>query len=207
MLLPLSATAAKGALPRRGVLVTIITRMSNGRDCSEYRNRNPMLQSASRRVIATSRLRSACALFTHQAHPSNAGATKRPASRSRGPGGENMATMSAAVTHVEQLERILLRRGLGALTADRTSCADCGRTPLTGEHVHLYGGRSERIVCELCRAAPSRGADRQRARAPLRARAHCAADRARRLRTRAARRPAPGREPRRPIDLRSPWTP
>ena len=29
----------------------------------------------------------------------------------------------------------------------------CGRTPLTGEHVHLYGGREERIVCALCRPA------------------------------------------------------
>ena len=59
--------------------------------------------------------------------------------------------MASSVTHVEQLERVLLRRGVGALEADRTSCADCGRTPLTGEHVHLYGGRNHRIVCELCR--------------------------------------------------------
>lgn len=54
-------------------------------------------------------------------------------------------------THVEQLERVLLRRGLGALTADRDRCADCGRTPLIGEFVHLYAGRQHRIVCELCR--------------------------------------------------------
>ncbi|HEY3865992.1 MAG TPA: hypothetical protein VGL54_07910 [Solirubrobacteraceae bacterium] len=53
-------------------------------------------------------------------------------------------------SHVEQLERFLLRRGVGALEADRHRCADCGRTPLTGEHVHLYG-RAQRIVCELCR--------------------------------------------------------
>jgi hypothetical protein len=59
--------------------------------------------------------------------------------------------MSSPVTHVEQLERVLLRRGLGALEADRSCCADCGRTPLTGEHIHLYGGHSNRIVCELCR--------------------------------------------------------
>jgi hypothetical protein len=62
------------------------------------------------------------------------------------------------VTHVEQLERILLRRGVGALEADRSRCADCGRTPLTGEYVHLYGGAAGRgaqhtIVCELCRTA------------------------------------------------------
>ena len=31
------------------------------------------------------------------------------------------------------------------------SCADCGRTPLTGEHVHLYDGRGGEVVCELCR--------------------------------------------------------
>ena len=59
--------------------------------------------------------------------------------------------MSATVDDVEQLERVLLRRGVGALEADRHRCADCGRTPLTGEHVHLYGGREERIVCALCR--------------------------------------------------------
>jgi hypothetical protein len=67
------------------------------------------------------------------------------------------------VTDIEQLERFLLRRGVGALEADRHSCADCGRTPLTGEHVHLYGSpthhatpratHQQRIVCELCRPA------------------------------------------------------
>ena len=45
----------------------------------------------------------------------------------------------------------MLRRGLGALEADRSRCADCGRTPLTGEQVHLYDGRRGGIVCELCR--------------------------------------------------------
>jgi hypothetical protein len=54
-------------------------------------------------------------------------------------------------THVEQLERVLLQRGLGALEADRECCSDCGRTPLTGEQVHVYAGRRQRIVCELCR--------------------------------------------------------
>lgn len=53
--------------------------------------------------------------------------------------------------HVELLERVLLRRGMGALAADRTTCTDCGRTPLVGEHVHVYAGRVQRIVCELCR--------------------------------------------------------
>jgi hypothetical protein len=59
--------------------------------------------------------------------------------------------MASPVTHVEALERLLLRRGLGALEADRDTCADCGRTPLTGEHVHLYDAGGGEIVCELCR--------------------------------------------------------
>jgi hypothetical protein len=58
--------------------------------------------------------------------------------------------MATTESHVEQLERGLLRRGLGALEADRHSCTDCGRTPLTGEHVHVYGD-DQRIVCALCR--------------------------------------------------------
>ena len=61
----------------------------------------------------------------------------------------------APASHVEQLERVLLQRGVGALEADRHRCIDCGRTPLTGEHVHLYGSPPARahggIVCELCR--------------------------------------------------------
>lgn len=47
------------------------------------------------------------------------------------------------------LERELLRKGVGALQAGRASCADCGRTPLTGERVHRYAGRE--LICELCR--------------------------------------------------------
>ena len=46
------------------------------------------------------------------------------------------------------LELHLLRKGLGALTRDRHACADCGRTPLPGERVHVYG---EALVCALCR--------------------------------------------------------
>jgi hypothetical protein len=42
----------------------------------------------------------------------------------------------------------LLRQSVGALTAGRRRCCHCHRTPLVGEHVHLYG---ERLVCELCR--------------------------------------------------------
>lgn len=60
--------------------------------------------------------------------------------------------MATARADEENLERLLLRRGLGALEADRTRCSDCGRTPLFGELVHLYEGRRPRLVCELCRA-------------------------------------------------------
>lgn len=47
------------------------------------------------------------------------------------------------------LELRLLRKGLGELREDRDSCADCGRTPLTGERLHHYANGS--VVCELCR--------------------------------------------------------
>jgi hypothetical protein len=64
--------------------------------------------------------------------------------------------MASVSNHVEQLERLLLRRSVGALEADRHRCSDCGRTPLAGEQVHLYGSpaaraKAEGIVCELCR--------------------------------------------------------
>jgi hypothetical protein len=58
--------------------------------------------------------------------------------------GGRLAAVDAA-----DLERQLLRRSVGALAAERHLCADCGRTPLVGERVHLYD-RGE-IVCELCR--------------------------------------------------------
>jgi hypothetical protein len=35
------------------------------------------------------------------------------------------------------------------LAEELTRCGDCGRTPLIGEHVHLYA--SADLVCELCR--------------------------------------------------------
>ena len=56
------------------------------------------------------------------------------------------------------LERQLLRKGVGAREAGRHHCADCGRTPLVGERVHIYARGA--VVCELCRprhhAAPER---------------------------------------------------
>jgi hypothetical protein len=48
------------------------------------------------------------------------------------------------------LERELLRKGVGALAAGRACCSDCGRTPLVGERVHIFD--PEVVVCELCRS-------------------------------------------------------
>jgi hypothetical protein len=59
--------------------------------------------------------------------------------------------MSSTPKDTDQLEMLLLRRGLGALEADRSRCADCGRTPLTGELLHAFAGRRTDLVCELCR--------------------------------------------------------
>jgi hypothetical protein len=56
------------------------------------------------------------------------------------------------------LERALLRKGVGLREAGRHHCSDCGRTPLVGERVHIYTRGA--VVCELCRprrrAAPER---------------------------------------------------
>lgn len=57
--------------------------------------------------------------------------------------------MASPHADVEQLERHLLLRGVGSLTAKRHRCVDCERTPLVGEHIHVYE-RSSGIVCELC---------------------------------------------------------
>ena len=71
-------------------------------------------------------------------------------------GGDRAASAKPAgmalspATDAERLERSLLRRGVSLLAADRSRCVDCGRTPLVGEHVHLFG-RAAHIVCELCR--------------------------------------------------------
>jgi hypothetical protein len=52
------------------------------------------------------------------------------------------------------LEARLLRKGVARLAASRDDCVDCGRTPLVGERVHLYGD-AEATVCALCH--PRRG--------------------------------------------------
>ena len=63
--------------------------------------------------------------------------------------------MGSPATRMEPFERMLLQRTVGALEADRDRCVDCRRTPLIGEQLHLYDGRRQGIVCELCR--PLRG--------------------------------------------------
>ena len=60
--------------------------------------------------------------------------------------------MAVTSTHIQALERMLLRRGVGNLAADRHCCTDCGRTPLVGERIHTYEPRNA-VVCELCRPA------------------------------------------------------
>jgi hypothetical protein len=58
--------------------------------------------------------------------------------------------MSHEITgDASDLELALLRKGVGALVADRERCTDCRRTPLIGERVYLYA--DDQIVCELCR--------------------------------------------------------
>jgi hypothetical protein len=59
--------------------------------------------------------------------------------------------MASLESQLQELELMLLRRGVWAREADRSRCSDCGRTPLTGEEVHVFDGRRRRIVCELCR--------------------------------------------------------
>ena len=59
--------------------------------------------------------------------------------------------MDSPVPRPAALEERLLRNGVDALEADRNRCLDCGRTPLIGEHVHLYDAGGPGIVCELCR--------------------------------------------------------
>jgi hypothetical protein len=43
----------------------------------------------------------------------------------------------------------LVRKSVGELSRERDCCLGCGRTPLTGEHVHRYD--DGQLLCELCR--------------------------------------------------------
>lgn len=51
---------------------------------------------------------------------------------------------------LSSFETRLLRKSVKHLTAGREDCADCARTPLVGERVHVYADGT--IVCSLCRA-------------------------------------------------------
>ncbi len=57
--------------------------------------------------------------------------------------------VDSPLSTTDRLQRHLLRRCVGELTADRHSCRDCERTPLIGERVYIYDGGE--VVCELCR--------------------------------------------------------
>ena len=59
--------------------------------------------------------------------------------------------MPRAVATIDEqdLERALLRKGVGALADGCHHCVDCGRTPLTGETLYRFAGGA--TVCELCR--------------------------------------------------------
>jgi hypothetical protein len=56
---------------------------------------------------------------------------------------------TVATIDEQDLERALLRKSVGSLTDTRNRCADCARTPLTGETLYRYPGGV--AVCELCR--------------------------------------------------------
>jgi hypothetical protein len=62
---------------------------------------------------------------------------------------ECRAMSRAHVLSEPDLERELLRKSVSLMDAGRHRCCDCGRTPLVGEHVHVYGRGTN--VCELCR--------------------------------------------------------
>jgi len=63
----------------------------------------------------------------------------------------NALRMARTLATIDErdLERELLRKAAVALRESSTRCRDCGRTPLTGERVHVY--RRGHRVCELCR--------------------------------------------------------
>lgn len=46
------------------------------------------------------------------------------------------------------LEIVLIRKGIGQMSAARHTCSRCSRTPLVGERLHRF--ESGRLLCELC---------------------------------------------------------
>jgi hypothetical protein len=63
-----------------------------------------------------------------------------------------LSTMPALPLHRSRLrvptEISLVGKGRGDGHEGHSRCSHCRRTPLVGEHVHLYG---EGMVCQLCR--------------------------------------------------------
>jgi hypothetical protein len=49
------------------------------------------------------------------------------------------------------LESLLLRKAVGSMTGERSSCAHCGRTPVPGELIHEL--ESGPVLCSLCLAS------------------------------------------------------
>ena len=56
---------------------------------------------------------------------------------------------TATTIDEQDLERALLRKSVGALSAEPHRCVDCGRAPLVGETLYRYAAGAP--VCELCR--------------------------------------------------------
>ena len=63
----------------------------------------------------------------------------------------NPLPMRLDLDDTADLERALLRRGVGQRIAHLERCARCQRTPLVGERIYLY--EHDVVRCELCRAA------------------------------------------------------
>ena len=78
----------------------------------------------------------------------NAGAGLTAANHRLMPSNASNGVPDARAAVSQDLERLLLRAGVGVLSADRASCRDCGRTPLIGEEIHRYERGA--VVCELC---------------------------------------------------------
>src|SRR5271169_1958081 len=124
----LSLLTAKGALPRRRFVRIITTCQS-----VEWHPRTTFARTLKDRgeglpapfAISTHLCRTAnedrCVLRNGVRAPAPARGGRRVPARD-----ELRVIMSSIATDRDRLERILLRRGLGALEADRTCCADCG---------------------------------------------------------------------------------
>jgi hypothetical protein len=75
---------------------------------------------------------------------------ERPAAGARRPAANEWPMLRPLLGISEpDLERELLRKSVGEQAAGRTSCDDCGRTPLVGERVHRFGDGA--LICDLCR--------------------------------------------------------